>query len=89
MQTYECYDRRNKTETSTAWKIHATSNVQNIYVTGSGRSKWEDNVKMDRTSLREGGRAMDSSGLVEGQVIVSCERCNKLSISIKCSEFIN
>jgi len=80
MHTYGCYAMINKTEISTAWKNHVSSNVQNIYFTGSGRSKWEDNVKMDRTALREGGRAMDSSGLVEGQVIVSCERCNKLNI---------
>jgi hypothetical protein len=60
-----------------------------IYVLGRRRSKWEDIVKTDRTALREGGRAMDSSGLGEGQVIVSCERCNKLSLCIKCREFIN
>jgi hypothetical protein len=58
-------------------------------VLGRRRSKWEDNVNMDCTALREEGPAMDSSDLGEGQVIVSYERCNKLSLSIKCSEFIN
>ena len=49
----------------------------------------EDNVKMDGTALRKGGGGLDTFGLGQGQVMVSCEHCNKLSISIKCSEFIN
>jgi hypothetical protein len=49
----------------------------------------EDNVKMDRTALRNGGGGLDTFGLGQGQVMVSCEHSNKRSISIKCSEFIN
>ena len=56
---------------------------------GRRRRRWEGNVKMDRTAFRQGGRALDSSGLGQGQLMVSCEHCNKLSISIKCSEFVN
>ena len=56
---------------------------------GRRRHRWEDNVKMDRTALRKGGRALDSTGLGQGQLMVSYEHCNKLSISIKYSEFVN
>ena len=44
---------------------------------------------MDRKALRKGGRALDSSGLGQAQLMVSCEHCNKMSISIKCREFVN
>jgi hypothetical protein len=43
---------------------------------------------MDGTALRNGGGGLDTSELGQGQVMVSCEHCNKLSIYIKCSEFI-
>jgi hypothetical protein len=63
MYTYECYAARNKTEIQTAWTNRVTFNVQNICVLGRRRNIWEDNVKMDRTALRKGGHALDSSGL--------------------------
>ena len=68
---------------------HVTFNVQNIYLLGRRKCRWEDNVKMDRTALRKGGRALDSSGLGPGKLMVCCEHCNKLSISVKCREFVN
>jgi hypothetical protein len=50
--------------------------------------EWEDNVKMNGTAIRKGGGGLDTFSLKQGQMMVSCEHCNKLSISIKCSEFI-
>jgi len=50
---------RLKTEISTVCKSRVTSNVQNVYILGIRRSKWEDNVKMDRTALRKGGRGIE------------------------------
>ena len=63
MYIYECYAMRNKTQIPTARSNHVTFNVQNIYVLGRRRHRWEDNVKMDRTALRRGGCALDSTGL--------------------------
>ena len=54
---------RNKSEINTARSNHFTFNVQNINVLGRYRHRWEDNVKMDRTALRRGGCALDSTGL--------------------------
>jgi hypothetical protein len=89
MHTYDCYAMRNKTEITTARTNHVLFNVQNIYVLGRRRHRWEDKVKMDRTALRRGVRALDSSGFGQAQLMFSCKHCNKLSISKKCSEFVN
>ena len=49
---------------------------------GRRRYRWEDNVKMERTTLTKCGRALSQSGLGQAQLMVSCEHGNKLSISI-------
>jgi hypothetical protein len=60
-----------------------------MYMMGVRRHLWENDDKVDRTAFRKGGSGLVSPALGQRLVMTSCENCNKLSISIQCSEFIN
>jgi hypothetical protein len=87
--TYKCYVLINKLEITTARTNRVTFNVQNIYVMGIRRHLWEQNDEVDRTAHRKGGRGLGTLAMGQRQEIISCENCNKSSISTECSDFIN